>query len=132
MSKCFEVPVATVQSIIEKCTTYCTVKNLRAKSDTCAGQEDSEKGVKKKEPKDHHQEHPVKSGLCCWEHPKAGRQFIIPLNDGAVTSSRHKVRFYLFLDPMVHLPIGSTIPCQYLCNGRIYDQISLKPHYVHK
>ncbi|KAK3511606.1 hypothetical protein QTP70_011542 [Hemibagrus guttatus] len=40
-----------------------------AKSDTCAGQEDSERG--KKESKDHHQGHPDESGLCWWQHLKA-------------------------------------------------------------
>ncbi|KAK3531021.1 hypothetical protein QTP70_007870 [Hemibagrus guttatus] len=48
MTKCFEVPVATVQSIIKKYNTFRTVKNLRGrgqnpKSVTCAGQEDSER-----------------------------------------------------------------------------------------
>ncbi|KAK3536481.1 hypothetical protein QTP86_013806 [Hemibagrus guttatus] len=43
ISKCFEVPVATVQSIIKKYKTFRTVKNLSLKSDTCAGQEDSER-----------------------------------------------------------------------------------------
>ncbi|KAK3550549.1 hypothetical protein QTP70_000006 [Hemibagrus guttatus] len=39
-----------------------------AKSDTWAGQEDSERG--KKESKDHHQGHPDESGLCWWQHLK--------------------------------------------------------------
>ncbi|KAK3552754.1 hypothetical protein QTP86_022163 [Hemibagrus guttatus] len=51
ISKCFEVPVATVQSIIKKYKTFHTEKSQRtwseAKSDTCAGQEDSERGKKK-------------------------------------------------------------------------------------
>ncbi|KAK3510423.1 hypothetical protein QTP70_005916 [Hemibagrus guttatus] len=56
ISKCFEVPVATVQSV-KKYKTFHNEKSQRtwseAKSDTCAGQEDSERG--KKDSKDHHQ-----------------------------------------------------------------------------
>uniref|UniRef100_A0A3B4UQ54 Tc1-like transposase DDE domain-containing protein n=1 Tax=Seriola dumerili TaxID=41447 RepID=A0A3B4UQ54_SERDU len=40
-----------------------------AKSDTCAGQEDSERG--EEESKDHHQGHPGESGFCWWQHLKA-------------------------------------------------------------
>ena len=40
-----------------------------AKSDTCAGQEDTERG--EKESKDHHQGHPGESGLCWWQRIKA-------------------------------------------------------------
>lgn len=40
-----------------------------AKSDTCAGQEDSERG--EKESKDHHQGHSGESGLCWWQCLKA-------------------------------------------------------------
>ncbi|KAI3351866.1 hypothetical protein L3Q82_020696 [Scortum barcoo] len=40
-----------------------------AESETCAGQEDSERG--EKESKDHHQGHPGESGPCWWQHLKA-------------------------------------------------------------
>ncbi|KAK3508690.1 hypothetical protein QTP70_004204 [Hemibagrus guttatus] len=74
ISKCFEVPVATVQSIIKKYKTFCTVKNLRGR-----GRKPKVTPVLarrivrevKKEYKDHHQGHPDESGLCWWQHLKA-------------------------------------------------------------
>ncbi|KAK3541928.1 hypothetical protein QTP86_008182 [Hemibagrus guttatus] len=65
ISKCFEVPVATVQSVIKKFKTFHTVKNLRG-----LGWKPKVTPVLarrivrgKKESKDHHQGHPDESGL---------------------------------------------------------------------
>ncbi|KAK3569689.1 hypothetical protein QTP86_002620 [Hemibagrus guttatus] len=74
IAKCFEVPVATVQSIIKKYKTFRTVKNLSGR-----GRKPKVTPVLarrivrevKKESKDHHQGHPDESGLCWWQHLKA-------------------------------------------------------------